>query len=73
MFGTLSKHVQNMFNHDTLAINSSQLKYGPRRENLSLGVHEQQRYRPACTSDQRICQSLIRKYRRLAMGKISIF
>ena len=35
------------------------------RENLSLGVYEQQRRRPACAlakSDQRLCYSLIVKY-----------
>ena len=75
-FWTCSEHCQNMFKTCSimiLAMDSTQLKYGPRPENLSLEAREQQRYRPAWTPDQRICQWLIRKYHRLAMGKISIF
>ena len=42
-----------------------QASWAKTQENLSAGVCEQQRHRPACAStqsDQRLCYSLIRKY-----------
>ena len=58
-------HVQNDGAHLQQVSGAAGLIWALTRENLSSGVCEQQRCRPACTSvqsDQRLCYYLIAKY-----------
>ena len=53
---------------------NSKIYWASSRENLSSGVHEQHRRRPACAyaqSDQRLCYSLSGTGPRSAVGNVS--